>query len=228
MTGTRYKYIFFFLLSLSSLVGFSQSGGINFEDAYEGDSLYAVRNAVKLDPLQIAIGDIEVFYERIIAEGFSLEVGAGITRRNYAAGWNDYSLDNLGRNVDIKTGYAFTFAVRKYLQSSDELSGPYVSLGMKFLKYETDFEVVDTTGVLTSDVFTDIRNYTNVEGLVGYQLLPQTSNLFMDVYVGVAYRKKDFDVVHSSAVNDPESYTIEHETENDFAFRVGVKIGWGF
>lgn len=209
-------------------MGFSQSDGIDFEDAYEGDSLYAVRNAIKFDPLQIAIGDIELYYERILTKGFSLELGTGITRRNYAAGWNDYSLDNLGRNVDIKTGYAFSFGIRKYLRTSDELSGPYVSLGVKMLKYETDFEVIDSTGVLTSDVFTDVRKYTNFDCLVGYQLLPQTSNLFMDVYAGIAYRFKDFNVVHSSSVNDPESYTIENEIENDFAFRVGVKIGYGF
>ena len=209
-------------------MGFSQSSGIDFEDAYEEDSLYAIRNAIKFDPLQIAIGDIEVYYERILSAGFALEAGVGITRRNYAVGWNDYSLDNLGRNVDIKTGYAFSFAFRKYLQSSEELQGPYVALGMKFLQYKTDFEVIDSTGVLTDFEFSDVRKYTNVELLAGYQLLPQTSNLFVDAYIGVAYRRKDFEVVHSESVNDPLSYTIEGEDGNDLAFRIGAKIGFGF
>lgn len=226
--GSSYKYIFFFLLSSFSLSGFSQTNGIDFEDAYEADSLYAVRNAVKFDPIQIAIGDIEIYYERILFSGMSVEVGAGITRRNFAAGWNDYSLDNLGRNVDIKTGYAFTFALRKYFVPSEELCGPYASFGVKLLKYETEYGVIDSAGVLTDSEFTDVREYTNLDFLLGYQLLPQTSNLFMDIYAGVAYRFKNFDIVRSEAINDPESYFIQEDDSNDFAFRVGLKIGYGF
>lgn len=228
MIRKAYKYIFFCLLFLVSASGFSQTTFIEGEDAYESDSLMAVRNAIKFDPVQIVFGDYELYYERIIAKGFSFEVGAGITGRNYAVGWNDYSLDNLARNIDIKTGSAFTLTLRKYIVSSDELNGPYVALGMKALNYKTNFEVIDSAGVLTNDVFTDTRKYINIEGTIGWQWLPASSNLFIDGFVGLAYRNKDFDVVRSNDINDPESYTVTNETGTDFAFRFGLKVGYGF
>jgi hypothetical protein len=223
-----YKYIFFCLVSLVSTSGFSQTTFTEEEDAYEPDSLMAVRNAIKFDPVQIIFGDYELYYERIITKGFSFEVGMGVTGRNYAVGWSHYSLDNLARNVNIKTGGAFTFTIRKYIVSSEELNGPYVGLGIKALNYKTEFEVVDSAGVLTNNVFTDSRRYLNLQTMIGWQWLPATSNVFVDGFIGVAFRNMDFDVVRSQNINDPNAYSVTNEKDTDFAFIVGLRIGYGF
>lgn len=222
-----YKYILIFLL-FASLDGIAQNLFPEGEDAFEPDSLYAVRNAVKVDPIQIVFGVYGLNYERIIKNGYSLEAGLGITRRNYAAGWFDYSLDNLGKNVDIETGYAFSLAVRKYFQSEEELKGPYLSAGISIKNYKTDYLVIDSVGDLTDYSFPDVRTTTSFSVIFGYQALSQRSNIFADFYIGAALRYKDFDIVKSNYINEPSAYYVSKEYSYAFGVEVGVKIGFGF
>ncbi len=223
-----HKYILLFTLCFGSASGFSQSGGIDFEDAYEPDSLYAVRNAFKFDVAQIIFGDLQLYYERILKAGWSVELGAGITRRNYAVGLNDYSLDNLGRNVDIKTGYAASLSIRKYMFPTDELNGLYISLTGSIKDYKTDYQVIDSAGNLTDFSFRDQRKHVSGSLNLGYQLLPVNSNFFLDGYLGVAYHHEDFHVVRTENEEDPNAYFITHDVDNDFALSFGLRIGYGF
>lgn len=222
-----YKYILFFLL-FTSLSGFAQNIFPEGEDAFEPDSLYAIRNAVKVNPIQVLFGVYGLSYERIIKNGYSLEVGLGITRRNYAAGWFDYSLDNLGKNVDIETGYAISISARKYFQSKEELQGPYLSAGISITKYKTDYLVIDSLGDLSDYSFPDVRTTTSLSVIFGYQALAQRSNVFADFYIGAALRYKDFDIVKSDYIHDPSAYYVSKEYSYAFGVEVGVKIGFGF
>ncbi len=228
MRKRLHKYILFFTLCFGSASGFSQTGGIDFEDAYEADSLYAVRNAVKFDVAHIVFGDLQLYYERILKSGWSVELGAGITRRNYAVGANSYSLDNLGRNVDIQTGYAASLSIRKYLIPTDELSGLYISLTGSIKDYKTDYQVIDSAGSLTDFTYRDQRKYISGSLNLGYQLLPVNSNFFLDGYLGLAYRREDFDVVRTEDEEDPNAYFITHDVDNVFALSFGLRIGYGF
>ena len=222
-----YKYILIFLL-FTSLGGFAQNIFPEGEDAFEPDSIYAVRNAIKVDPIQVVFGVYGFNYERIIKNGYSVEVGLGITRRNYASGWFDYSLDNLGKNVDIETGYAISIAVRKYFQSKEELEGPYLSAGISIKNYKTDYLVIDSLGDLTDYSFPDVRTTTSFSVIFGYQALAQRSNVFADFYIGAALRYKDFDIVTSYYIHDPSAYYVSKEYSYAFGVEVGVKIGFGF
>jgi hypothetical protein len=222
-----YKYIGIFLFFLLSSVSHAQFEPLE-EDAYEPDSLLAIRNALKFDPVQIIFGDYQLFYERILTNHLSFEAGAGFTRRNYGAGWFDYSLDNLGDNVDINTGYSFTIALRYYLKDSEELLGPYVSAGANFRNYLTTYSVIDTTGVLTGDQYDDERIYNSYYLTVGYSALPTRSNLFMDFFVGIALRQKDFTIVKADDIFIPETYYIDEENTTAVGFQIGARIGFGF
>lgn len=221
------KGILFFLILISG-AAFGQNYSAQPPDAYRSDSLFAVRNAVKIDPIQIVFGDYRLSYERIINGGFSIEVSGGITRRNYASGWFDYSLDNLGKNVDIKTGYAFSVAFRKYLYKSDELYGPYLSLGIDVKNYKTDYTVIDSAGALTDAVFEDRRMATSYFFNIGYQALPAKSNVFTDFYIGVSLRHKDYAIVQSDNIYDASAYSISKEDTYGLGVQVGVKVGFGF
>ena len=212
-----HKCIFFFLIFISTSA-FSQINPAYQVDAYEPDSLFAVRNAIKIDPIQIIFGDFRLYYERIINAGFSAELSGGITRRNYGAGWFEYSLDNLGRNVDIETGYVFGISLRKYLQDSQELIGPYISAGVDFKKYSTTYHVIDSTGTLTDYSFQDTRRSTWYMLNFGYQALPLQSNIFADFYVGISLIGKDYDIVTAGDIYDSNTYYITEKDEYSIGF----------
>ncbi len=222
-----YKYILLFSLFASTDL-FGQNNISNSEDAYQPDSLFAVRNALKIDPLQFIFGDYSLDYERILKGPYSLELGLGFTRRNYAAGWFDYSLDNLGKNVKIKTGYAISLSARRYFKNTDELYGAYLAANFAVRTYTTDYNVIDSTGVLTDFSFRDSRIITSYAIIFGYQALPARSNVFADFYLGIALRNKDFSIVKSEEINNAPSYFIDDKNAYVFGLEVGVKLGFGF
>lgn len=188
----------------------------------------AVRNALKFDPVQILFGDYQLYYEVYLTPHSSIEAGFGPTRRNYAANWFDYELDNLGSNVNVKTRFAFTLVYRRYFWADEELFGPYMSAGVNYRRFDKTYDVLDATGNLTGASFDDSRRYSSVMVYGGYQALSLMSNIFADFYIGVGLRYKDFDVVRSYNVNNPDSYRVTTQEEFAFGLQAGVKIGVGF
>jgi hypothetical protein len=222
-----YKCIALFLLSLP--LNLQAQNNFNSEaDTLTQDSISAVRNAIKADPVQIVFGEYLLYYERWLPQNFSIEAGAGITRRNYGAGWFDYSLDNLGENVDIQTGYTLSLALRKYFMETGELYGPYLALGFEHKKYLSDFSATDSLGELAGSPFRDERNYLSVSLTGGYQALPISSNIFADFYLGVALRYKDFQIVKSQNASNNSDYFIDGLQEYAFGIEAGIKVGFGF
>lgn len=222
-----HKCIFFFLI-FTSTSAFSQINPAYQVDAYEPDSLFAVRNAFKIDPIQIVFGDYSLYYERIINGGFSLELSGGITRRNYAAGWFEYTLDNLGENVDVETGMVWGLSIRKYFMDSQELMGPYVSAGIRYKNYITNYYVIDSVGTLTDNTFKDVRQSVWYMLNFGYQALPPQSNIFPDFYVGISLVQQNYDIVKAANIYDADTYYISEKREYGLGFQIGVKIGVGF
>lgn len=226
MKGSH-KYILFFL-TLITLSTSAQEDNEDLPDFYIQDSVYTVRNALKIDPVQILFGDFRIYYERRISNHFSAEIGVGITRRNYTSGWFDDDLDNLGNNIDIKTGASFSLAVRRYFKDSEELDGAYLSLGVNYRWWIKDISVIDSLGNLSGLTLRDRRQSTSVILNFGYQALPISSNVFADFFTGPAIRFKNYDIVQTTSLNDPSSYSIENLNEVTFGWELGVRIGFGF
>lgn len=223
----RYKYILYFL-TIFSLNSFGQTQDEEDTEFYSLDSVYTIRNAFKIDPVQIIYGDYRLYYERILSGRYSVEVGAGFTRRNYAGGWFDYELDNLGGNIDVKTGPSLSFSFRRYFEDYDELGGAYLAAGVNYRRHVKDFGVIDTAGVLTDYSFTDDRQTVSTIFKIGYQALALNSNIFADFYTGPAIRFKNYDIVRTTSLNDPEAYSIENLSEVVFGWELGIRIGFGF
>jgi len=223
----RYKYILFFLTFIS-LSTFGQNREAEDQGYYSLDSIYSIRNAIKVDPVQIIFGDYRLYYEHLLTGRYSVEVGVGFTRRNYASGWFDYELDNLGSNVDIRTGPSLSLSFRRYFQDYEELGGAYLAVGANYRRYKKDFGVIDTTGTLTDVSYTDDRQSVSIILKVGYQALPLTSNVFVDFYTGPAIRFKNYDIVRTKSINNPDAYSIENLNEIDLGWEVGIRIGFGF
>lgn len=198
------------------------------DEPYVQDTLITVRNALKIDPVQILYGDYRIYYERIITNHYSAEFGLGFTRRNYAAGWFDYELDNLGENVDIRTGGTFSVSVRRYFLDYEELYGPYLALAGNYRVHSKEITAIDTTGNLVGDGFRDERRTMSLIFKFGYQALSLSSNIFADFYTGPAIRFKNYDIVKSTSLNDPTAYFVENLKETTFGWEFGVRIGFGF
>lgn len=222
-----YKYILFLLIPISFIAN-GQESDDELPDFYIQDSVYTVRNAFKIDPVQIIFGDFRLYYERFISNHYSVEIGSGVTRRNYASGWFDDDLDNLGANIDIKTGPTFSLAFRRYFRDSEELDGAYISLGVNYRWHIKDINVIDSVGALSGLTLRDRRQSTSVLAKFGFQILPISSNVFADFFTGPAIRFKNYDIVQTTAVNDPLAYYIEAVNEVSFGWELGVKIGFGF
>lgn len=197
-------------------------------DYGDPDTLLAVVNAVKFDPVQVIFGDFQFYYERMISDHWSVEAGFGPSRRNYTASLFEYELDNFGSNIDIQTRYAASLWVRRYFWDSGELHGLYLSGAVIHRRNDKVYNVIGRDGELTGDSFDDSRKYTAFMLFAGYQALTLASNIFFDFYIGAGARYRDFDVVRSSLANDPEAYGVTSEQSWIGAFQAGVKVGVGF
>jgi hypothetical protein len=222
------KYILFWLLIWIVFPLSAQNDAEQSSEPIVQDTLFSVRNAVKIDPVQIIFGDYRIYYERLISNHYSVEFGLGITRRNYTAGWFDYELDNLGDNIDILTRPSVSFSVRRYFEDYEELYGTYVALSGNYRVHAKDISVIDTTGSVVGEPFRDERRTLSLIFKIGYQALPLSSNVFADFYTGPAIRFKDYEIVKTGSINDPANYYTEDLDEVVFGWEVGVRIGFGF
>lgn len=227
LVGNLYKYIFFAGLC-AALQAKAQEIPPEVVDAYEPDTLYAVRNAIKFDPVQVVFGDFKLYYERILSNRWSAEGGIGFTRRNYAAGWFDYDLDNLGAHIDIETGGSYSLALRYYLRKDPELNGPYLSLSYGYREYRKKYRTLDDAGNLTGEALTDRRTFSTLALLIGVQPLSYSGNVFVDVQTGPALRFVDFQQVRAPDDLHPQKHHYHHIDRMNFGWEVGVRIGFGF
>jgi hypothetical protein len=199
------------------------------QDTYvEPDSMYAVQRAVKIDPLQVFFGDLQLYYEHMVGEKWSIELGLGPTRRNFTASIFQYELDDFGSNVDVKTRYAMSLGIKRYFWDTGELYGPYLEAAVMHRRHDKTYNVIDLNGQLTERFFDDSRRYTSLMLIAGFQAIPLQSNLFCDFYLGAGLRYRDFEVVRSTGINEPELYTVSHEQTWVGALQFGVKVGYGF
>jgi hypothetical protein len=197
-------------------------------DAYQStDSLYAVRNTFKIDPLQVINGDIPLLFEKYITKHISVELGLGVTRRNFLSPVFEYDLDNLSRSVKIRTQPSFKIGFRYYFDNNEELDGFYVSPEYNYRVNRKDFLVLDSIGNTTGSEFIDKRTYTDLKLVIGRQVLSYSSNFLVDYYLGFGFRSKKLNEVHQ-LIGNSEDYFYEVKNENKIAFFIGIKLGFGF
>lgn len=198
------------------------------DEAWEPDSMYAVIRAVKFDPVQVLFGDFQIYFEHLIGKQWSIEAGAGPTRRNFTAGIFEYDLDDFGTNVHIRTRYAASLWLKRYFWDTGELYGPYLAVAAMHRRHDKTINVINAEGVLTGDAFEDVRRYTSLMLVGGFQAIPLSSNFFCDFYLGAGLRFRDFEVVRSYNASDAGAYQVSPEQTWIGAFQVGVKVGYGF
>ncbi|MEO6882469.1 MAG: hypothetical protein ABI199_00440 [Bacteroidia bacterium] len=193
----------------------------------------STKNAIKINPLLIARGDVPIYYERKIAGRFSAEIAAGITFTDFVYEFETgdvYSTN--GTTVMGKTGYSLEGALRYYIgYKNTAMSGYYISPDVWYRTYNKQVEVEDVSGNLTGNFDPDSRKVLSYRLLFGNQNSGDNA-LFFDWYIGVGMAQTTLNKVTYGVIST--SYGIGNQTtivssqKWDPVFSLGVRIGLGF
>mgnify|MGYP003393918513 CR=1 FL=1 len=195
------------------------------------DTVDCVKNVIKLNPLLFFRGEVPVYFERALTPRLSVEVGVGVTTRNYL----NFSFagdepDDFGAATEIIARPTFHFGARYYTTDDLEPQGWYWEIALAHLSYVKDIRTKDSTGQITDVRLRDQRIYNDVRLMTGYQMLSGTSNWLFDIYGGVGLRDRSLEKVEEdhNLETGIRIYTIEKVSDAVPVFFLGVKVGWGF
>jgi len=230
--------LFFIVLPVLAQNGNVKAKVLLYKDriAAQWDTVDCVKNVIKINPLLFFRGEIPIYFEHAISQRVSMEIGAGVTYRNYLhLTFAGDDADDFGAGTKIIPKPAFHLGARYYFKDELEPDGAYLQIEFAYLDYAKDISLKkDTTGEFTGKTLHDERVYNDVRLYYGYQLLNSSSNWLFDVYGGVALRSRHLEVVHENQKVDALTgvltydYTLDKSTDLVPAFFLGIKVGVGF
>lgn len=199
--------------------------------AAEWDTVKCVKNVLKINPLLFMRGEIPLYYERALSPRLSLELGVGITVRNYMGNAFSGDLpDDFSATTKIIPRLSGHAGFRWYLTDDIEPQGAYVQGEFAYLDHRKDIFMKDSTGHVSDNSLPDRKLYNDVRLYLGYQRLSATSNWLWDVYCGVGFRNRAVTRVDErlDLTERTWHYSTTEKHENVAALFLGVKIGYGF
>lgn len=199
--------------------------------AAQFDTVDCVKNVFKVNPLLFFRGEIPLYYERALTPRLSLEVGLGVTLRNYLAlSFVGDDADDFGAGTDIIPNPSFHIAARYYFVDDLEPQGWYLQPEFAHLVYTKDIGTKGSDGQFTGAKLRDERTYNDLRLLFGFQSLGFTSNWILDFYGGFAYRSRNNIIVNErlDLTSLEYTYTVTEKSDNVPAFFLGMKVGLGF
>lgn len=199
--------------------------------AAQFDTVKVMKNVIKANPLLFFRGEIPLYYERALSPNVSVEIGAGVTLRNYLGlSLSGDDADDLGAGTEIIPSLSIRAAIRFYLEHDLEPQGWYVQPEFGQINYNKDILLSNPTGGFTEERLRDRRTYNDIRLLAGYQLLSFSNNWVLDFYGGVAFRVRDLLVVNETLDPATRTFTYSQEQRNDWVLAgfLGVKVGYGF
>ncbi|MBK8500026.1 MAG: hypothetical protein IPL52_14700 [Flavobacteriales bacterium] len=230
-------------LTLLALGAFAQPGKtrvVLYKDrlAAQFDTVDCVKNAFKINPLLFFRGEIPLYYERALTPKLSLEIGLGVTLRNYLAlsfAGDDADADEFGAGTEIIPNLSYRMGARWYFQDDLEPIGNYLQIEHAHQMYTKDIRAKGNDGKFIDQTFRDERTYNDVRLLYGYQMLGSSTNWLFDIYGGVGFRARNQVIVKEihTITPDPDvpdtfEYAVEEKSDNVPAFFLGMKLGLGF
>ncbi len=199
--------------------------------AAEFDTVKVMKNVLKANPLLFFRGEIPLYYERALAPNVSIEVGLGITLRNYLAlSLVGDDADDFGAGTEIVPSMSVRGGVRFYLEHDLEPQGWYIQPEFGQITYTKDIRISDPAGGFSEERLRDRRTFNDIRMLGGYQMLSYSSNWVLDFYGGFAFRVRDQLVVTETIDPSLRTFTYTQEQRNDWvpAAFLGLKVGFGF
>jgi hypothetical protein len=227
----------------STVIIFNGGGG---SSSYQKKKAAGESNVVKIAPLGLLTGTFPIYYERSITEFLSIQVGGGVTHRNYLRGLfqaeegPDYTYTGIDENSDQaegiylfekrvpKLGYMASIQPRLYLES-EGIEGAF--FGFSFDLYKYNFETPGAVMKSGSVVYTgpmkqegeNIRDFMVLWG--GQQVFDR---LTLEYTTGLGLRsingtKYAFEINNGNIFEGQAAYK---QTKLNFA--IGVKVGYHF
>ena len=199
--------------------------------AAQFDTVDCVKNAFKINPLLFFRGEIPIYYEHALTPKLSLELGLGITLRNYLAlSFVGDDADDFGAGTEVIPNLSYHMGARWYLADDLEPQGAYMQLEYAHLVYAKDIRAKGDDGQFIDATYRDTRTYNDVRLYAGYQTLAYSNNWLLDFYGGVAFRARNSVIVNENhdLMTDQYSYTVTEKSDNVPAFFLGLKLGLGF
>lgn len=199
--------------------------------AAEFDTVKVMKNVLKANPLLFFRGEMPLYYERALAPNVSIEIGAGVTLRNYLAlSLMGDDADDFGAGTEIVPSLSLRVGIRFYLEHDLEPQGWYIQPEFGQINYAKDILISDPAGGFKDERLRDRRTYNDIRLLGGYQQLSFSSNWVLDIYGGIAFRVRDRLVVKETLDPATRTFSYSQEQLNDWvpAAFLGVKVGYGF
>jgi hypothetical protein len=233
--STRYAVVVLFATILLPASGQDKQGTkvLLYKDrvAAQFDTVKCVKNVIKANPLLFFRGEIPVYYERALTHRLSIEVGVGITLRNFLnlSVLGD-DADDFGAGTEIIPRASFRLGARFYFEDDIEPQGLYLQPELAYLSYSKFIREKGPDGLFTDRKNRDDRVYNDLRLYLGYQMLASTSNWLFDVYGGIGVRDRSMRIVEEEIALPSELRTYYIKEVNDLVpvLFLGVKVGVGF
>ena len=193
------------------------------------------RNALKIAPLNILIGEIPLFYERHLGGNFSAEVGLGLTLSNFVGDLDALisNLEETNNNIETELQTSFRLGIRYYIDYPMEEY--YFAPEFAIRNYASRIFHRDGNENLTSNYSRETTKITEYRLIFGHQGFDFWANdLFFDYYFGAGIRQKAIEeVIENNEYNNftgkyEYSYDIQKINKISPALLIGVKIGFVF
>lgn len=199
--------------------------------AAQWDTVDCVKNVVKFNPLLFLRGEVPFYYERALSHRLSVELGVGLTTRNYFGGGFTGDLpDDFSAGTRIWSRPSAHAGIRWYLADDIEPQGPYAQVEFAYLDHSKNIFMKDSTGHVGDNSLLDRRVYNDVRLYFGYQRLSATSNWLFDAYCGAGFRNRSITQVNER-LELPDrrwTYSVTEKHDNVVALFLGIKVGYGF
>lgn len=206
--------------------------------AAQFDTVDCVKNVVKVNPLLFFRGEVPLYFERALTTDLSVEVGLGVTLRDYL----NFSVqgdqpDDFGAGTELVPQLSYHFGARWYFTPDLEPQGWYAQIGFSHLNYTKDIRLKDdSTGTFIDSYLTDERIYNDLRLYGGYQLLSGTNNWLFDLYFGLGMRDRSLTKVDENIefvqvngeMTEVRTYELVEVSDVVPTLFLGVKVGVGF
>lgn len=214
------------------------------------------RSIIKIAPLGFIEGSIPVFFEREINQTFSIQVGVGVTTRNYLKEWaNNLALREIEisktfwnseftnshtennnpindfTNRKASLGYFISIQPRVYIES-EGMGGGFLGIGLERARYNFSSAKINTgngpqSGEVNTDYFKEYDNISEISVNLGSQYLYHRISMEYAVMVAIRNTKGKR---YAYGYDDNGSYIDGYSEINQTTPALGLtfKVGYHF
>jgi hypothetical protein len=203
------------------------------KDFFDSKKNKEIRNTLKINPLAALVGDMPLYYERVLSPKFSVEAGVGLTLKSRLgsslATEIGFGGTDLGDNVVTDKsliGPYYSIALRYFPTSRSNTipEGLYFSLASRYRKYSFDIHL-DNESLPFDDKQSKVTQLDLGRITVGYVWM--SDKFTSEIFGGFGVRKVTIDTHFYNAANN---YAIEplSKSYQTPALIVGYRLGFGF